>query len=401
MTYRFGPYELNCESHELARDGTVISIEPQVFDLLIFFVKHANKLITSDDLIESVWAGRIVSDSAIAARISAARSAIGDDGKRQQMIKTVPRKGFRFVCPVEIVGQTASRQETPKADPPSTRQSVRFCTSRDGTRIAYARSGSGVPLLRAGHWLTHLEHDWHSPIWRPFLEELGKRCEITRYDQRGNGLSDWNLDGFSLDTCVEDLEVVADAAGLDTFFLMGSSQGAPVALRYAVEHPERVRGLILCGGYVQGRSLRDNADERARGDALHTLIKLEWGQPGAHFIKAFAAMYIPGGSQEQVDSMAELQRLTTSPENASPIRRAIDLFDASDVLARVDVPTLIIHARNDGIHPIDQARKLAAGIKGAEFVMLESDNHIVLEHEPAWKVFFGEIDRFIGSQAFG
>ncbi len=396
MRYQFENCQLNIGSHELYVEGVLRDVEPQVFDLLRYFVENPGELISHDQLIEVVWGGRIVSDSVVSARISAARSAVGDDGSQQKIIKTVPRRGFRFVAPVQLSGDDAARSPS-CGDSNWHRQTqrVRFCQSRDGTRLAFATTGSGYPFVRVGHWLTHLEHDWQSPLWHPFLLELGKSFEVVRYDQRGNGLSDWNVENFTLNAFVEDLEAVVNTGAAERFALYGTSQGVPIAIAYAVKHPERVSHLILHGGYQRGRLLRGSAEEREQGEALLTLIRHGWGIAGGPFIQAFASMYIPGGSKEQIDSLADLQRRTTSPANAAKIREAVDRFDVSNLLARVSVPTLVIHARDDGVHPLDQGRKLATGIKDADFVMLESGNHALLENEAAWNVFFDEIRHFI------
>jgi len=388
MRYRFDDCELRLDTHELIVGDEPRAVEPQVFDVLRLLVERAGHLVSHDDLIATVWQGRIVSDSAIGARISAARSAIGDDGKRQRLIKTVPRCGFRFVGEVDA-------GDARLAEAPSDHPHVRFCTSRDGTRIAYASTGTGYPLVRAGHWLTHLEHDWHSPVWRPFLDELGRHFRVTRYDQRANGLSDWDAEDLSLTAFVEDLEAVVAAAGLERFALYGTSQGAPIAVAYAVRHPERVSHLILHGGYVRGRLRRGSAEEREQGQAMLTLIRHGWGKAGSPFLQAFSSMYTPEGRPEELASLVDLQRQTTSAENAAQLREAVDSFDFGDLLAKVTAPTLVIHARNDGVHPLDQGRKLAAGIAGAEFLLLESGNHVILQHEPAWHDLFDELRRFV------
>ncbi len=392
MRYRFGSCELRTDSHELFVGGAPRAVEPQVFDLLHLLVSRAGELVSHDELIATVWGGRIVSDSAISARISAARAAVGDDGARQALIKTVSRRGFRFVGEVERLDGAVARN--PAAAAPDS-QRLRFCRAPDGTRIAFATSGTGPPLVRAGHWLTHLEHDWHSPVWRPFLDELGRSFRVTRYDQRGNGLSDRNVEDFSLEAFVGDLEAVVEAAGLDRFALYGTSQGAPIAVAYAVRHPQRVGHLILHGGFLRGRLLRESAAETEPAEALLTLIRHGWGTPGSPFLQAFASIYVPEGTREQIASLTELQRLTASPENAARLRAAVDRFDVGDLLGRVAVPTLVLHARNDGVQPLDQGRALAAGIPGAEFVLLESANHVILEHEPAWPRLFEALRRFV------
>lgn len=391
MEYRFGRHLLCTTSFSLSRNGEPCAIEPQVLELLRVLVENAGALVTRDDLIETVWGGRIVSDSAISARISAARAAIGDDGRRQEWIRTVPRRGFRFV------GEVATGPDDAPVDANryAGRQEVHFCRSRDGTTIAYARSGGGPVLVRAGHWLTHVQHDWHSPVWRPILDEIGRRFTLLRYDQRGNGLSDREVENLSLDAFVDDLEAVIDAAAPERFALYGTSQGAPVAIAYAVRHPARVSRLVLHGGYATGRRLRDNPQDREMSEALHTLIRPGWGRPAMAFIKAYASLFIPDSTAAQVDSLAELQRVTATAEMAARLYRAVGEFDASHLLGQVSVPTLVIHARDDAVLPLDQGRQLAAGIPGAKFVELDSVNHVILPHEPAWQVLLREIERFV------
>jgi pimeloyl-ACP methyl ester carboxylesterase/DNA-binding winged helix-turn-helix (wHTH) protein len=392
MTYRFGDCELSEETRELRVAGIARAVEPRVFDLLSLLIARRDHVVSQDELIAALWGGRIVSDSAISACMSAARAAIGDSGARQDWIRTVPRRGFRFVGAVEAIAPAATSRT---ASPATDRQRVAFCRSADGTRIAYATNGSGPPLVKVGHWLTHLEHDWHSPIWRPFLARLGEHFTITRYDQRGNGLSDWDSREFGLDRFAEDLEAVTAASGVGRCALYATSQGAPIAIAYAHRHPERVSHLVLHGGFMQGRLLRGDEAERAKGEAILTLIRHGWGQRNSAFIEAFSAMFIPDGSREQIDSLADLQRRTTSPENAALLRRAVDLFDVTELLPEVSVPTLVIHARDDGVQPLDQGRELAARIPGAHFVLLESRNHVILPHEGAWPVLFDEMVHFI------
>ena len=399
MKYRFETFVLDIGKHELLQDGQTVSCEPQVFDILRFLVENAGQLVSQDDLIEHVWKGRIVSDSAISARISAARAALGDDGTKQKFIKTVPRRGFRFVAEIETAEKENSSLTSPDRSEQnsavSDKQIVRFCKSTDGTNIAFSTMGTGYPLVRAGHWLTHLEHDWQSPVWRPNLEELGNSFSVTRYDQRGNGLSDWDVSDFSLPTFTDDLEAVVDAAGLQRFALYGTSQGAPIAISYAMRHPQRISHLVLHGGYVRGRLIRGSEEEREQGRAILTLIRHSWGKEGSAFLKSFASMYIPEGTKEQLDSLAELQRQTTSPENAALLRQAVDSFDVSELLEKIDIPTLVIHARNDSVQPLSQGRALASGIRNAQFVQLESSNHAILKNEPAWTRLIEELINFI------
>lgn len=394
MIYRFGDYSLDTSSFELRHGDDIVPVEPQVFSILVFLIENRAQVVSGDDLIASVWKGRIVSEATMSSRISAARQAVGDSGAAQEVIRTIRSRGFRFMAEV-TESEDALCGEAAAPASPFPNQKIRFCESGDGTQIAYATIGAGPPLVRAGHWLTHLEHDWHSPVWRPLLDEFARTFQVSRYDQRGNGLSDWSIRNASLDAFVDDLEAVVDAAKLDRFALYGTSQGAPIAISYAVRHPERVSHLILHGGYVRGRTLRASEAEREQGEAILALMRHGWGKEGSPFIKAFTSMYIPDGTREQIDSLADLQAQTVSPENAVALRTAVDNFDVSALLAEVSVPTLVIHARNDGVQPLDEGRKLASGIKESEFVLLDSANHAPLQQEPAWDRLFEAIRDFV------
>lgn len=390
MRYRFSTFELDTEKHEFRADGELFALEPQVFDVLRHLVENHDRMVGRDELIDAVWDGRIVSEATISARINAVRRALGDSGKAQDFVKTIPRRGFRFVASVEVDGASTASGKAAS----DVAQKIRFCQSTDGTRIAYATTGSGPPLVRVGHWMSHVELDWHNPISRRRFNELGESFALTRYDQRGQGLSDWSVEDFSLDAFVDDLEAVVNAAGLDEVTLYGLSQGAPVGVAFAARHPDRVRRLILHGGYVRGRMRRRAAGEREQGEALLTLMRHGWGKEGSPFIKAFTTMYMPTATAAQVQSLVDLQKQSASAENAVKLRQAVDNFDVTDLLEKVTAPTLVIHARNDGVHPLDQGRKLAAGIADCEFVMLESENHVILPEEPAWHELIAAIRGF-------
>jgi pimeloyl-ACP methyl ester carboxylesterase len=260
------------------------------------------------------------------------------------------------------------------------------------------RSAAVLPLVRVGHWLSHLEHDWHSPIWRPFLSELGKSFTVVRYDQRGNGLSDRDVDDLSLEAFVSDLETVIDAAGLDRFAIYASSQGVPVALEYAARHPARLNCLALHGGFVKGRLLRSQA-EREQGEAYLALMRHGWGAEGSQFLQAFGSIYVPDGTPEQLRSLVELQRISATAETAVRLREAFDRFDVTHRLSAIEVPTLVLHGRNDGVHPLQQSLEMTAALPDAELVVLETRNHIMVGHDPAWPEFFAALRRFVLAHA--
>jgi pimeloyl-ACP methyl ester carboxylesterase len=230
-------------------------------------------------------------------------------------------------------------------------QTIRFCTSSDGVGIAYASVGSGPPLVKAANWLNHLEFDWQSPVWRHVFAELSRDHQLVRYDERGNGLSDWEVDDISFDAFVRDLEAVVDAAGLDRFALLGISQGCPVSIAYAVRHPERVSQLVLYGGYTLGWAKRSQKDKET-GKAMLELIRQGWGQDNPAFR--------PNATVEQMQWFNELQRITTSPENAVRLRLAFGDIDVNPLLPQVSTPTLVMHTRADALAPFDGGRKMAA-----------------------------------------
>jgi pimeloyl-ACP methyl ester carboxylesterase/DNA-binding winged helix-turn-helix (wHTH) protein len=399
MYFVFGDYAVDVNRRELRLGSDLIEIEPQVFDLLVYLLKNRDRVVTKDDLLEGVWGGRIVSDSTLTSRINAVRKAIGDSGEQQTLIRTIARKGIRFVGAVSegtTPGAVANDAKRSPA-PPRLRQEIHFCRTADDVRIAYAEVGNGPPLIKAANWLNHLEYDWQSPVWKHLLHALATKHRLIRYDARGNGLSDWEVDDISFEAFVRDLESVVDATGLRCFPLLGISQGCAVSVAYAVRHPGRVSHLVLYGGFTRGRRKRGSAVDVEQSDAFLTLMRHGWGQENPAFRQIFTSLFIPGGTHEQMQWFNDLQRITTSPENAVRIRQAVDGIDVSDLLAHVKVPTLVLQCRNDAVQPFDEGRRLAAGIPGARFVALEGSNHVILENDPAWPRFIEEIGNFLES----
>ncbi|MEP7300621.1 MAG: alpha/beta fold hydrolase [Caldimonas sp.] len=278
------------------------------------------------------------------------------------------------------------------------RQGLRVCTSRDGTRIAIASIGSGPPLVRAAHWLSHVEHDLDSPVWRPWLAELSRQHTYIRYDQRGSGLSDSDASDFSLDAGVADLDAVVETLGLRRFPVLGMSQGGAVAIAYTVRHPEKVSHLILAGAYARGALSRaETPADRLEAETLVNLIRLGWGRDNPSFRQVFTNQFIPSGTPLQHQWWNELERLTASPENAARLLEAFHAMDVTALAREVRVPTLVLHSRGDARVPFDEGRHLAALIPGARFVPLDSDNHVLLESEPAWPHFLAEVRGFLGT----
>ncbi|MGB9366416.1 MAG: alpha/beta fold hydrolase [Xanthobacteraceae bacterium] len=396
MRFDFSGYSLDLERRELRRAHVLVEIEPQVFDLLVYLIRNRDHVVTKDDLIAGVWNGRIVSDSTLTSRITAARKAIGDSGEQQALIRTVPRKGLRFV------GDVAERTETPSAAVPAAgtsarelRQEVHFCTALDGAQIAYSTVGEGLPLLKTANWLNHLEYDWESPVFSPLLRAIAAEHRLIRYDARGNGLSDWNVQDLSFEAFVRDLETVVEAVGLKRFALLGISQGCAISIAYAARHPERVSHLVLYGGFARGRRMRGLPEEAANSAAMVQLMRQGWGQENPAFRQMFTSLFIPGGTPEQMQWWNDLQRITTSPENAIRFREIVDGIDVSALLPLIKAPTLVLHCRGDAVQPFDEGRRLAAGIPGASFIALEGRNHVPLKGESAWDRLLQEVRDFI------
>jgi pimeloyl-ACP methyl ester carboxylesterase len=272
---------------------------------------------------------------------------------------------------------------------------TRFCTARDGVGLAYAIDGEGPALVKAGNWMTHLDYERQSPVWRHWVRELSRGRMLVRYDERGCGLSDRQFDGTpTLETFVEDLHTVIEAAGLERFALIGLSGGGPTAVRYAAEHPEAVTRLVLYGAYVRGRHRR-NATERERSRLMIELTRAGWGGSIPAFRQVFTSTYIPSAGEEQKRWYDELQQASSTGEMAARLWESRTEIDITETARRVTHPALVLHARHDRAVPYEEGRLLASLLPGARFVTLESDNHILQEAEPAWDAFVGEVRAFL------
>lgn len=397
MLYRFGDTEVNCDTFEIVAGGARVPVEPQVFEVIRFLVERRERMCTRSEILDAVWGDHFVSDSALASRISAARAAVGDDGRAQRVIRTVHGRGFQFIAPVVVDALGRPPALVAEPDGKRRRQSIRFCQAPDGMHLAVAEVGTGPPLVKAATWMTHVEHDWHSPVWRHWLEALGGRFRYIRYDARGGGLSDRDLTGSRLDdlaTWTNDLETAVDCSGdLPQFVLFAMSQGAGTALDYCVRHPERVSRLVILGGYVRGMGRRD-AESAAQAALIPGLIRVGWGGSNPAFRTVFTTTFVPEATSEQMRWFNELSLQTASAENAVLLESAFYDHDFSDLARAVEVPTLVLHARDDRAAPFSEGRLLASLIPGAEFVPLDSANHVLLEHEPAWTTFLSHLDRF-------
>jgi len=275
-------------------------------------------------------------------------------------------------------------------------QQIRFCTTRDGVKLAYALSGEGPPLVMSSTWLTHLEHQWRSLAWRPWLEAFSREHTVVRYDSRGCGLSDREVGDVSFEHWVSDFECVVEAAGFERFSLLGTCQGGPVTLEYAARHPERVSHLVLYGTYVHGRYKRAGIPLQAeKAKVLLDLLRLGWGQENHAFLQIWAALFQPGGTLEHLRSWSEQQCAATSAENAAHLLQISMHLDMTETARRIRVPALVLHAERDAMVPIEEGRLLAALIPHCRFVPLDSENHMPLADEPMWPQLLAEIRGFL------
>src|SRR5579875_2268581 len=357
LRYVFGTCELDVARYELRRGGAVVHIQPQVFGVLRYLLEHRDRVVPKTELLDAVWGDRFISEAA------------------------GPPSGSALAAQPNAAARD---------------QEIRYCRSPGGVRIAYATTGSGPPLVKAANWLTHLDLERDSVNWGHWIDALSARHQLVRYDERGCGLSDWQVGEFSLQDWVEDLELVVASAGLTRFPLIGLSQGCAVAISYAVRHPEQVSRLVLVGGYARGRLIRARTAEEREEAALDLQVgRVAWRRDDPAYRQVFAAQFLPDESRQTWDAFSALQRATTSTGN---VVRFLDTFariDVSGPAARVRCPPLILHSRRDQRVPAQQARELAAQIPGSILRLADSGNHILTAREPAWPVVIHEIERFL------
>jgi pimeloyl-ACP methyl ester carboxylesterase/DNA-binding CsgD family transcriptional regulator len=281
-------------------------------------------------------------------------------------------------------------------------QRIRYLRASDGVRLAWAEAGAGPVLVKASNWLTHLEYDWQSPIWDHWMRFLSDHFRFIRYDERGCGMTDRDVSDISFERSVADLESVVEAAApTEPFALLGMSQGAPVCVSYAVRHPERVSRLVLYGGYARGWFHRPDAGSRREYEAIIDLVRSGWGRDNPTFRQVFTSRFIPGGTHEQLEWWNDLCRKTATGDMSAALLEERGRIEVSEMLPRVRTPTLVVHSREDAVVPIAEGRLLAAEIPNAEFVELDSRNHVLLEQEPAWDRFCEVVSGFLGVRAPG
>jgi pimeloyl-ACP methyl ester carboxylesterase/DNA-binding winged helix-turn-helix (wHTH) protein len=399
--YSFGPFRLEVRERRLLRDGEHVPLLGKAFDTLVALVEGAGTLQRQHVLMDRLWPDVSVEQNNLQQAISLVRRALADAPGVE--IETVRGQGYRLHARVSRISETApARPQAVTASavaaalpPGRTAQRTHFCAAHDGARIAYAQLGTGPTIVKAANWLSHLELDWDGPVWPHWLERLSRGRCLVRYDARGNGLSDWSPPSIQWPDFIADLGTVFDAAGVTRAPVLGISQGASVAVAFAARHPERVSGLILVAGCARGWRVKASAKLRERMEALMVLMRQGWGGEHPAFRQIFTSSFFPRAAAAETDWFNELQRQTASPDNAAAMLSALGDVDVRGQLSAVRVPTLVVHPRGDMIVPMKDGIELAAGIAGARFVPLDTDNHILLADDPAWAHFDAVLEQFL------
>jgi len=389
MEFRFANCVLDDARMSLTRDDIAVAVEPRVFDLIHLLVRKPGELVTRDQMIDEVWEGRIVSDSAISACIASARKAVGDDGKAQSVIQTVARRGLKLVARVSTPLSDAPRPMHTKA----TSARVRYIKGRDGRSISVAVGGDGPPLLRVDPPGWDIETEMSSRGWGAATEALERHYRTARFTRREFDQDNNGAPKIDFDEMAGDIGAVADAAGFERFTLVAQSGGSHGALRFAVRHPDRVARLVILGGYVEGRSTRSGTE--LESDSLRRLISESWRAEVDGIGAAFMMAYFPEGPLDVIVDGGRIFQNFMTKETELAIRDALNSVDNRVLLPLVKCPTLIVHARNDAVHPVSEGRKLAAGIPKSELLVLETANHIPLPGSPVWDTYWTALQEFL------
>ncbi|MEM7561533.1 MAG: alpha/beta fold hydrolase [Pseudomonadota bacterium] len=369
---------------------------------MIYLIEHRERVVSRGELLDNVWKGKVVSDSALGARVRDVRKVLNDSGERQRVIKTVHGRGYQFIADVKVESDVKRDTDQCSDKGPtislSDQSTVKYCRSRDGVKIAHTHVGKGPPLVVTGSWMTHLKEDWNNPNWGPYLNRLAQSFKLIRYDQRGNGMSDWNDVNITFENMVADLEAVIDSYSYDKVAVFGPSQAASVSLAFARQYPGKVSTLILHGGYARGRKHRGYPGCEAESDAIVTLIRQSWASDNPSVRHAYTSLMMPDASQSEFSWFNEFQKKCGPAENIARFREMFDDIDIVDILGDIKTPTLVAHNLGDSVAPIAEGKILAQSIPGAELVTFDSDNHMMFEDEPEFGLFIDSVKNFILGQ---
>ena len=377
--------------------GARIALRPRTLGVLQCLAGKAGHVVSKDELMRTAWPDVMVTDDSLVQCIGELRRALNDADR--QVVQTEARRGYRLLVSAPTHPVNGAKANV-SSHPEEFHQQIRFATSADGVRIAYATSGHGPPLVRTAQWMTHLEWDWRSSVFGDFIRRLSSSHRLVRYDARGCGHSDRGMPMTTLDDEVRDLEAVVDAAGLDQFSIFARSQGGAVAVRYAAQHPERVSRLVILGGFVRGKLRRGEKSTQSDEVAADCrLVEGGWGDVNSAFRQMWTRVAFPDGTAEQHDSYNHLQLVSSSPQDAANIFRMMCDYDASADLDRVECPTLVLHCPGDRLVPFEEGRLIASKIKGARLEPVDSRNHVPLPGEPAFETVARRIAEFLDDSA--
>ena len=391
MRYAFADCILDTDTRTLTRGTEPVAVEPQVFDLLQLMADNPDRVVTRDEIVDVVWGGRIVSESAISARIAAARKAVGDDGKNQAVIRTVSRRGLQMVADVTNGTDGPAPDAMPKAGIET--QKIRFLQLPTGHHMAYAVIGSGPPVISVGHGRSDIEASWQLPFERERFAALAARNTVIRFDSVGSGQSDRDPERAGIAEQAEDIGHLADALGLERFAMCSHSGGCNALIHYAAHHPDRVSRIAMTGAYAEGPLVRQGGGV-PESDPLRAMIAQGKAAKDTAFFVAAMLTYQPEGPLEDVTAFAQMVQNAASPEFELRVRDIINNHSSMALLHRIACPALILHARGDSVHPLSEAHKLARGIPGAELVVLECRNHIPMPGNAAYPEYLAAMTAF-------
>lgn len=400
VIYNFNNCQLDTGKYQLSVDGKPVSTEPLVFDLLVYLIEHRDRVVTRDELLDKLWKGKVVSDAALGARLKDARKAVQDNGSRQAVIRTFHSRGYQFVARVDSdAGEPSASESTLAAIGLDDQSAVQYCRSPDGVSIAHAQVGEGYPVVITGSWMTHLQEDWQNPGWGPYIKHLARDFKLIRYDQRGNGMSDWDEVDISFERMVDDLATVIDCYDHQQVAIFGCSQAAAISAVYAARFPDRVSHLVLHGSYPRGRRRRDDPQSIAESEALVTLIRQSWGNENPAIRQTITSLMMPDATREEADWFNEFQRTCGPAENIARFREVFDKMNVVDLLQDIQAPTLVSHSTSDAVAPLSEGKLFASRIPGASFVTLNSNNHMIFESEPDFERLIKCIREFLKANA--
>jgi pimeloyl-ACP methyl ester carboxylesterase/DNA-binding winged helix-turn-helix (wHTH) protein len=391
--YTFGPFRLEVDERRLLRDGQMVPLVGKAFDTLVALVEGAGTLQKQRALLERLWSGVVVDPNNLQHSVSVVRRALGS--APGVTLQTVRGQGYRLIAEVRRSELRGGVRSSLAATSAFGAQRGYFCKAADGARLAYAKVGSGAPIVKAAHGLGHLELDRGSPLWAPWIRLLSQTQCLVRYDLRGHGLSGWEPPSLSFEAFVSDLGAVFDAAGIERAPVLGISHGAAVAAAYAARYPDRVSGLVLIGGCARGWRAKGDAALIERFSALMVLMRQGCGAMHAEFRQLISAVYFPQAPPHHINWFSELQRQTTTPANAAHLLSSVGDVNIGHELPAVRAPTLVLHSRDDMVVPMTDGIELASGIPRARFVPLESKNHVLHAEEPAWQRMTSEVTSFL------